>query len=475
MNAFANAIKDITADKARTENGATVYASSGSEVLDLFFGIGAVRTATPNDIIKMASVAFEADPELATRVMFWARDVRGGAGERRSFRIVSRWLATNEKFKDIAEVILFKTPEFGRWDDVFYSFFDTPLEGLALDFVAQNLANGDKLLAKWIPRKGPINAKIRKHLKINEATLRRILVELTNVVETQMCAKDWESIKFSNVPSVAMARYTKAFYKHQPERFGSYISSVTNGTVNKDTGKIETINTGAIYPYDVCKKSLSADAAQALWQNLPNYIPEGSNFIPLIDTSGSMGMAQLGSSLSALDVAVSLGIYMAERNTSVFKDHWINFSTNPQFYTLKGNTIREKIDNLDYRNWHGSTNLEKAFRLILDTAIKNNVPQDEMPKTLVILSDMEFNSFQGGQVDTAIEDLFQNAGYKRPDIVWWNIAQRSAKSPVRAHSKGMSLVSGFSPSVAETVLGNSTTPYEMMLKVIMKEKYDPSK
>ena len=325
------------------------------------------------------------------------------------------------------------------------------------------------LMAKWTPRKGKTSARIRNFMRMTAKQFRKMLVENTQVVETQMCEKKWDEITYSHVPSVAMTRYTKAFARHDNDRFVQFLNRVREGGVNPETGKVEKINTGAVYPYNV----LAIDdplTQDTMWQKLEDFVPQGLSFMPIIDTSGSMGTTVSGST-TAMDVAVSLGIYLAERNKGAFKDLWINFSTQPSIQKLRGATIGERVRNLDYRNWCGSTNLEAAMKLIVNTAINNNVAKEDMPQFLLVLSDMEFNSWGNAAPGEQIKKLFSDSGYDAPNIIWWNIDSRNGSTPVRSNERGMALVSGFSPTIVQSLLGGNVTPLNIMLETIMKDRY----
>lgn len=469
MNSFVNALRD-TADRTTTENGAVTYSTSMDPIVDMFFHLPAKRGAGYNDVAKYAQPAFEADAELALRVALWLRDAREGAGERQTFKHVVRYLVSIQR-NDLIERIVYASAELGRFDDLFFLFgtseyYDTVVSSM----IVNHLKEGNQLAAKWMPRKGPAFGIVRKAMGMTAKQFRKFLVELTNVVETQMCAKNWGEIQYSHVPSVAMTRYTKAFTRNDGERFNQFINRVRTGDVNPETGKVEKINTGAIYPYDVFR---IPDIIQqdTVWNQLPDHVPEGISFLPIIDTSGSMLSPAGTSGFTCMQIATSLGIYLAERNKSVFKDLWINFHTNPSLKRVHGGTLHDKLTNLDYHNWGGSTNLEAAMNLIVKHAVDNRVPHHDMPDYLLVLSDMEFNHWGGEPAGRMTRKLFEEHGYKMPNIVWWNIQSRNGTTPVRAHEDGMALVSGFSPTIVKNLLAGEITPWKIMMSTIMKERY----
>lgn len=459
-----------------TNNGAVTNISSLNKNVDLFFLAGASRN---KDIIPVFAGALVEDSEVAIRILEWARDVRGGAGERSTFRKLFSYLIRTDP--TLAARVLVKVPELGRWDDLFEAF-GTTLENQALRMIATALQieeNG--LCAKWAPRKGPVANKIRAYLKMTPKAYRNLIVGLSKTVEQKMCANEWTDIKYSHVPSMAAARYQKAFWKHDPEGYSSYIEQLKNGET--------TINASAIYPYDVIRslKTGSADVANQQWAALPNYL-EGSeeSILSVVDVSGSMSIGVSGS-VTAMDVAISLGLYVSERANGAFKDQFITFSSEPELLKLKGN-LQQRYEQMLRSKWGMSTDIKAVFSLILDSAIRGNVSQEEMPTKLLILSDMEFNqcitdgparAMYGAGTGISVSAMemikqkYADAGYKIPQIVFWNLNGRSGNSPVTYNEAGAALVSGFSPSIVKSVLGAADmTPIGIMLNTVMIQRYD---
>lgn len=469
MTTFVEAVKN---QESRTSNGMKAHKSTTNNVVDLFFKIGASRG---KDIIPAFVAAFVEDRELALRVALWSRDVRGGAGERKLFRDILAHLETVDT--DAAKALLSKVPELGRWDDVFI-FKTQEMKDIAFTMLKNALTDGNGLAAKWTPRKGPIAVEFRKFLGWSPKQYRKTLVSLTNVVETQMCANDWDNINFNHVPSLASARYKKAFNRHTP-KFAEYVQALVSG----DAGV--KVNAGAVFPYDVIKGVSSYNFAKtekdhiiAQWDALPNIIGD-ANILPLVDVSGSMGCKAGGhkskTDLTCMDVAVSLGLYLADKNTGKFKDTFITFSERPELLTLRGNVV-EKAAQMVKSAWGMSTNLHAAFDLILDVATKHDVPQSEMPEMLLIMSDMQFNSctrFDDSAMEM-IERKYSAAGYTAPQIVFWNI-NSSDNVPVTSDKSGSALVSGFSPAIVKALLAadmSEFTPYGIMMKTISDARYD---
>jgi hypothetical protein len=306
---------------------------------------------------------------------------------------------------------------------------------------------------------------------------RKVLVALTNVVEQLMCAKRWEDIDFSKLPSLASARYQNAFMKNAKAQYEAYIAQLQKGEAK--------INAGAVYPYDVVKslQSGNRDVAIEQWNALPNYLESSSDMIfPMVDVSGSMETrAGKSSTITRMDVAVSLGLYISERNKGHFKDAFMTFSGNPQIQVLKGN-LYERYIQLKRADWGMNTNVEKAFEVLLKQAIKHNVSQEEMPDKILILSDMQFDmatnksfTYESSWNPTAqqmIEKMYTEAGYKVPGIIYWNIQSRHGDVPVSFDKIGTALISGFSPSIMTSILGaKDFNPVLIMDETIMKDRY----
>jgi hypothetical protein len=456
--------------RARTANGMKALESTLSNTTDLFFKIGASRG---KDITKQFEKAYHEDREMALRVAQWARDVRGGAGERELFRQTLKFLEANYKDELLNTRILLNATEIGRWDDLLV-FTDADVKARVYEMIKSALDNGDGLCAKWMPRKGPISIELRQAFGWSPKFYRKRLVELTQVVETAMCAKEFDSINFSHVPSLAMSRYSKAFGKNAPDAFTAYKEALKKGDP-----KVAKVNAGAVYPYDIVKNSRRGDAALAdeQWKALPNFVGDAM-VLPLVDVSGSMTAAVGGkhepNATTCLDVAVSLGLYLADKNTGAFKDLFLTFSSRPTFQHLKG-TLSQKIRQMESSHWEMSTDLHKAFDEILRVAVSNDVEAGDMPKVLLILSDMQFNCCRGYD-DSAIEMIrrkYEVAGYEAPSVVFWNL-NAADNVPVKFDEKGTALVSGFSPSIMKSVLAadmEGFTPEAIMKKAVSSERY----
>lgn len=449
---------------ATTSNGAVTNSSSLNKNVDLFFLGGASRG---KDIIPTFAAALVEDQEVAIRILQWIRDARGGSGERQTFRNLMAYLIKADLVA--AEKVLAKVSDLGRFDDLFIAF-GTSLERVALRIISQELKNGNGLAAKWCPRQGAEANKIRSYMKLTPKQYRKLLVGLSNTVEQKMCAQDWTGIVYPHVPSVAAGRYQKAFLKHDPEGYAAYKAKLVSGETK--------INASVAYPYDVIRSLRNGDkvVANEQWKALPNYL-EGSdeNILPVVDVSGSMDF-QVSGSVTAMDVAISLGLYTSERMGGVFKDQFVTFSSQPEMLHLKGN-LQQRYDAMARTAWSMSTDVQAVFKLILTSATKHKVAQKEMPTKILILSDMEFDQCVHNGTSVSAMDMIEKeyaaAGYKVPQVVFWNLKGRSGNSPVTYNKVGAALVSGFSPSIVKSVLGaEEMTPISIMLKTVMCERYD---
>lgn len=474
-----NFVDALRQEDMTTENGMQTNSTSLNACVDLFFNIGAMRGQDKQRLIATFSKALNEDFIRAFKILFWARDIRGGAGERQIFKDIIQYLAENHTAKFLNNIP--SIPTFGRWDDLL-ALVGTPLEEPAFLFIKHGLESKDALCAKWMPRKGQVAEKLRKFLGMTPKQYRKTLVTLTNVVETKMCAKDWTSIDFGKLPSVASARYQKAFGRNAYEQYSEYIQSLQKGEAK--------INAGAVYPYDITKSLNHGDwqVANEQWKALPNWM-EGSNemLLPIVDVSGSMSCSAGGSrTVSCMDVAISLGLYISERNEGPFKDAFITFSAEPQLQVLSG-SLKDRYTQMKSADWGMNTNLEAAFKLILNQATRHSLSQDEMPTKLLILSDMEFDEAMTTEASrwrdeaeiswnpTAqqmIEQMYADAGYKMPQIVYWNIQSRNGGVPVAFDKQGTALVSGFSPAIMTSLIkGEITSAQQIMDDTIMSDRY----
>jgi len=466
---------------AYTENGALTNASTTNKVLDLFFAAGSCRTRPDSDIVEMVDAAATQDLGLTLKLVFWARDVLKGAGERRFFRLALARLV--EKYPDELALIVPVVPDFGRWDDMLV-FMNTPLEQRAIAVMADAFNAGNALMVKWLPQRGPVVNKLAKVLGFsgNPKGFRQKRVAINRVVETAMSEKRFGDINYSQVPGQAMKKYRKAFARQDKERFSEYVAALVKGD------KTVKINAKAVYPYQILhaiRHAGSKDEINLLdqqWRALPDFMAGSTKraFV-MLDTSGSMESlfnAKYGSTqISPLTVGVSLAIYMAERNHGPFKDAFLTFSTKPQLAQLRGANLKEKSDNLDRKNWDMSTDLNAAFKFMLEKAVEFKVPESEMPTMLLVLSDMEFNAATSG-AETPFDEIrrdYAAAGYALPVLVYWNLAARNKDNhPVIDITPNTALISGFSPSILQPLLKSDVPRPDMFMREVLEsDRYAP--
>lgn len=472
------------ANKTVTENGAATHITTESDCLDLFATIGALRRESDGEIVTRFVRAYSENRDIAMKLLFFARDIRGGLGERRVFKVILNWLANNEPAavrKNLEHVA-----EYGRYDDLL-CLMGTACEREMLDVLkaqfeadAEALKNGGEvsLLAKWLPSVNASSAetvlcakKIARHLGMNDACYRKALVALRahiRILENNLRERDY-SFDYSKQPSGAMYKYRKAFIRNDGERYGQFLDKVAAGEAK--------LHASTLMPYEIItpffRRNVSAEERKAInttWISQEDF-GDTENALAVIDGSGSM---YGGAEPMPATVALSLGIYFAERNKGAFKNHFITFSENPQLVEIKGEDILDKVRYCHGFNEVANTNIQKVFELILDAAKKNSVPQNELPKKLYIISDMEFDYCTKDASLTNFEyakKLFAEAGYTLPEIVFWNVASRVRQQPVTKNEQGVALVSGCTPRLFEMVASGTVNPYAFMLEVVGSERY----
>ena len=483
---FLDALKE-EANKTFTENGAATYRSSGSEIVDLFASIGALRSADDEEIVRRFIKAWTDDRNIAMKILFYARDIRGGLGERRVFRVILEALAVMEP-EGVRRNIKW-IPEYGRYDDLLV-LLGTPCEADALSLIREQLESdlnaleaGEpvSLMAKWLPSVNASSKETREQAKtvakalgMNDAQYRKTLSSLRaaiSILENNLRKKDY-TFDYSKQPSKAMFKYRKAFSRNDGQRYSGYLDKVKKGEA--------TLHTGTLMPYELVHAAMKfpgADERASLdvtWNALEDFT-DGRNALVMIDGSGSMYWS--GTPLPA-EVALSLGIYFAERNTGLFRNHFITFSKNPQLVEIKGKDLTERVRYCRSFNEASNTNIQKAFELILKTAVTHRIPQSEMPETLYIISDMEFDYCTADAGMTNFEyakELYKLNGYQLPKVVFWNVQSRNEQVPVKVNERGVALVSGFSARIFSMVIQNEMDPFIFMMSVIGSERYAPIK
>lgn len=479
MNRFINAMGN--GNMSYTENGALTFKSTESAIIDFFFHGAALRNEKDiNRINNLFLSAFTEDPTTALRILFYITDIRGGQGERRVFRTILKKLV---KYKpEWVSENLHLIPEYGRWDDLFV-LLNTNITNNVINFIKKQLLEdltnyhenkSVSLLAKWMPSENA-SSKATKLLAKNIMTylgytprnyrkVLSILREAINVVECKLSAKELYKIDYSKVPSNASLKYKNTFMKKDTERYKAYIESVRKGEVK--------INTSTLYPYDLIHKLFTYNydnTIDTMWNNLPDYVDNLCGLV-VADTSGSMTCCNN----KPLEVSISLAMYIAERNKNeAWKDYFITFSSVPRLQKIEGNTLLEKMRSVNLCDI-ATTDLQAVFNLILDRANNYKVPQEDMPKILLIVSDMEFNQACRSNTLTNFEVAklqYRAAGYEMPTVVFWNVASRNNNSPVTIDKTGTVLISGCSPVVLKYALGFCTSPLQMVYNVTESDRY----
>ena len=492
---FAETAKNVSHIKT-TENGAMAYDTTNNALLDLFAQIGALRPRSIEEItIKYAS-AYAVDPELATKMLFYAGNIRGGLGERRTFRICLHWLAIN--YPSVVRDNLINIPHFNRWDSLF-TLVNTPVEADMWQYITDQLGldmqavikekHGGKhvgisLLAKWMPTETAHKAETRalaktamRKLGLTPRMYRKMLTALRahlKVVESLMSAGKWDEVEYPAVPSYAMKNYRKAFSNHDNARFGEYIASLNKGEAK--------INASTLFPYDLVHEYMTRGyyygrggstpdpIIEAQWKALPNYVPENSNILVMADVSGSM----MG---RPMETSIGLATYFAQRNGGDYHGLYMTFTDKPHFIDISNKTtLAECVDYVQRKDVGYSTNLDAAFQYVLNHALNNHITNEDMPKALVVISDMEIDPYFRGRRNLDFvakwKAEFAKFGYTMPQLVMWNVEARN--DTFLSQSNDVLLVSGQSASTFYNLcsaLGGKTA-WDFMCEVLNDPMYD---
>lgn len=474
-------------NRTRTENGAVTLRTAGSDCLDLFATIGALRNQKDEEIIRRFDRAWAEDRDIAMKMLFYARDVRGGLGERRVGRVLLAHVA--RIYPESVRRNLHLIAEYGRWDDLLV-LLNTPCEADALALMARQLEQDEaalqkgepvSLLAKWLPSANTSSRetvamarRILSGLHMTEARYRRMLSRLRaaiRIIENPLRERDY-SFDYAAQPSGAMFKYRRAFLRNDAYRYRAFMTRVEKGEA--------TLHAATLTPCDIVRQARnfrgSEDERRSLdmtWNALPDYT-QGENALAVVDGSGSMTWGR--GSMLPIDVALSLGLYFAEHTTGAFHNTFITFSQNPRLIQVKGEDLVDRVRYCQSFNEVANTNLRRVFELILATAVQHHVPQKELPSTLYIISDMEFDSCARGADLTNFEyarSLYRQHGYRLPNIVFWNVDSRNEQQPVRMNDRGVALVSGSSPVTFSQVISGETDPMTYMMNTLMGERYAP--
>lgn len=501
---FMNAIKSTLNNEYNvsvTENGAIGYRTTGKELLDLNFAVASLRGMSDMAIANRFKKAFFEDQVLAMKWLFFARDVRGGLGERKLLRAVLKDLV--ESNPEMVIPVINLIPEYGRYDDLWCLLDNKDAANVIAKIVDDQLSEDVNnmmenkpisLLAKWMPSINASSPQTKKYGKqlckalcVTEREYRKSMSELRkyiNVVEVKMSSKNWSEIKYEAVPSRANLIYNNAFLRNDEERRRDYLGKLEKGETK--------INASTLYPHDIVHKyggnyyrmKAKDETIEALWNALPDTVQGCGNTIVVADGSGSM-MCNVGGNtgVTALEVANALAIYFAERSSGDFKDKYITFSERPQLVDFsKAKSLHDKLQIALRHSEVANTNVEKVFNLILDTAVKNNMHQEDIPENILIISDMEFDNatydYRGRSTPSkrlfdVIAQKYAEHGYKLPRLVFWNVNSRTGTVPVKENDMGVALVSGFSVNVVKMVMSGKTDPFECLIETLNSERYAP--
>ena len=496
--AFINQLKSILNNRvSHTENGALAYATTGKELLDLNFAVASLRNESEEQIIRRFIRAFYEDKLLAVKWLFFLRDIRGGLGERRSFRIILRYLAEREPF--IANKLIEIVAEYGRYDDLL-CLLDTPVEETVLFYIARQLSmdmeamkenQAVSLCAKWIPGNNTSSdesrrkaLKIQSYMGLTAKQYRSMLAELRaylKIIEVSMSANDWSAISYEMVPSKANILYRNAFLRHDEARRTKFLNAVADNT--------KQIHAGTLMPHDIVacyavraprgwNLTIKAEdtSLEALWNHLEDTVKGAQDVLCVVDGSGSMLCNVGNGNLTALHISNAIGIYFAERMTGAYRNKFITFSSRPEYVDISNcNSLREKLELAFSHTDCTNTNIQATFDLILQTAVENHLSQAELPKTVLIISDMEFDAATYGKNrETLFETIKKNFaayGYHMPKLVFWNVNSRTGTIPIRENKLGVGLVSGFSVHICNMVLSNELDPYAALKETLNSQRY----
>lgn len=480
-------------NKTYTENGAMALNTTGAACLDLFGSIGSLREADEARITGLFAEAYEENPLMATKIAFYGRDIREGLGERKTFRTLLTYMAQHnpEALRNNLDLI----GVYGRFDDL-YALIGTPLEDEMWQVMKQQFEADRKalsegrtvsLLAKWLKtadassrntrRLGILTADKLGYSVYEYKRIVRALRKEIGIVEARMSANEWDEIAYNQVPSRAMMIYRNAFVRHDEKGFAQYIEKASRGE--------EVIHSATLYPYDIVGKFLSKygwgyrgtledeekKVLEAQWKQLPDYVDEGINAIVMADVSGSM-MVSNGRPMAS---SIGLAVYFAERNRGDYHNLFMTFSADPQIVELRGKTLEQKISFIHKAEWGMNTNLKAAFDKVLSIAIKHHTPVEDMPRSIIVISDMEID--QCNSNDWTFYDQMQvqykHYGYEIPNIVFWNVNSRHDVFHADSKRRGVQLVSGQSAATFKQLMKTiGMTPVEAMEYVICSERYE---
>lgn len=486
---------ELSNTKQLTENGAVGYMTTGKELLDLNFKTSSLRNKSEDEIFKLFLKAFHEDKLLAIKWLFFMRDAREGMGERRSFRIILNGLG--HQHPTIAKELLSLVPEYGRWDDL-YSLMDGDLTEYIVDFIYQQLQEdcGNylnkkpiSLLAKWLPKESTKKYKkvyniLLKKFGMTPKKYRRIVSDLRkylDVVEVKMSANEWNKVNYNTIPSKANLLYKDAFLRHDKERRNEYLNDLKNGNNNAK------INAKVLMPHEIVHRYMDKyewgdiddfdESLEQLWKALPNYVNSEGFSMFVRDGSYSMTTKIGNTNITCLDISTALAIYFSEHCKGEYKDNFITFSNRPKVIDLSNcSSLREKIEKCHAEDDCSNTDIYKVFKLILDTAVNNKYTQEQLPKNIVVVSDMELDDATTTRDHKTLFETIQVEyllhGYDLPRLVFWNVCSRTGTIPLKTNKNGVCLVSGFNPTIMDMVLSGELDPYKCLVNKLNSSRYD---
>lgn len=486
---------ELSNTKQLTENGAVGYMTTGKELLDLNFKTSSLRNKSEDEIFKLFLKAFHEDKLLAIKWLFFMRDAREGMGERRSFRIILNGLG--HQHPTIAKELISLVPEYGRWDDL-YSLMDGDLTEYVVDFIYQQLQEdcGNylnkkpiSLLAKWLPKESTKKYKkvyniLLKKFGMTPKKYRRIVSDLRkylDVVEVKMSANEWNKVNYNTIPSKANLLYKDAFLRHDKERRNEYLNDLKNGNNNAK------INAKVLMPHEIVHRYMDKyewgdiddfdESLEQLWKALPNYVNSEGFSMFVRDGSYSMTTKIGNTNITCLDISTALAIYFSEHCKGEYKDNFITFSNRPKVIDLSNcSSLREKIEKCHAEDDCSNTDIYKVFKLILDTAVNNKYTQEQLPKNIVVVSDMEFDDATTTRDHKTLFETIQAEyllhGYGLPRLVFWNVCSRTGTIPLKTNKNGVCLVSGFNPTIMDMVLSGELDPYKCLVNKLNSSRYD---
>lgn len=509
---FYGKMKDVKENVSITENGMEGYKHTDHALVDFNFKVASYRTNKGQAVTDFNKVLKEGD-KYTLKYMMYLRDAREGLGERDLFKTAMlELLKSNVSDKDeIVYTLIAQTPEYGRWDDL-WVLLDTAYKADVIAAVKTQLAADMKklveakgehtesisLLGKWMPSENASSRETKRlaHLFISELgatprSYRKMLSALRgklNVVETLACANEWEKIDYNTVPSKANLKYKNAFLAHDEERRRTFLSKAIAGD------KEVKVHMAVAFPHEIVHKYTHGgsyvqggydQSLEAYWKNLKPCVGLKDTIV-VRDGSGSMTCRVGGTDVTAMDISTALAIYCSQYLSGSFKNKFITFSSQAKLVDLSGTgSLKTKLERTYREGDCSTTNIQNVFELILKTAWESNMKPEDMPSTVLIISDMEFNPASGSasywsyncpmnagsNVFKAMDAKFKAAGYKLPKLAFWNVNSRTATIPCKYNENGVLLISGFSQNVLSMVMNGKTDPYDALIEELDGERY----